>query len=453
MPPQASLENSKTDLHSVSSIVSSLSNLASSTIAFKLNSEGNYDSGPKHYKIPKGSQDIPHPRTIFDILFRTIFIQVCAALAYALFLSILKQTSQRRGRRFGDLAGPWWTWPLLSVLLPELVIVQIGLWVICGCFPSIADTVGIGLPVRSQPCITQSKGRKTSVWSSILQSIALSIPLYYAGQAYKERLSMRYHQADYVGNLGIDHRNGWAVVSGLFCGAATILHSLILVLGNQHIKERPETRHSGVLSQLDSIAEQYEKEEEAGEDWTEKDGVGSHRRKSSDESQYVNSRSINLPTIKIASSSRSTQKSFITLFNNTEVVLTLYLTSVVHQIPMEATNRTSPLVAVISTPWCLSVIPIILLSVFTLPYAQRLIVWRAFVSSSRSGKAIVLFNLLRSVAILVLWLLVGTTILVQAWSDLSEIQDIRHQILQPWNYRWRVKDIFSHGDKDRVYMG
>ena len=458
MPPKTTSEELKSNHNSVSaSIISSLSDLASSATVFGSNLGGKGDPGSGHYKIPNGSQDIPHPRTISDILLRTIFIQLCAALAYALFLHMSKQASQVKGRRFGDLPGPWLIWPMLSVLLPELAIVQIALWRICAFFPFIADAMGIGSSPRLQPRMTQRMARRPNMWTTILQSVILYIPLYYAGLGYRERLFMRYHQADYVGNLGIDHRNGWAVVSGVYCLAATVLNLFRIAFGNQQVVERSGARYSGVSSRLDSIVEEYEEEAEAeaeeDDDWAEKDRTGSQRRKNPDDSEYANGRSISPTTPTKAVSSRSTRQSWAALLNSSEVNVTLSLTSIIHQIPLAVTNRLSPLVAVVTTRWCLSVIPIIFLSIFALPYTQRSRVWRALFSLHKDDKKLVFFTLLRTMTVIIPWLLVGITIFVQVWSDLSELQDIGHEILQPWNYRWRVKDIFSHRDRDRVYMG
>ena len=397
-----------------------------------------------YYRLPRGSQDIPHPRTIPDIISRSIFIHLCAALAYALLLSTLQRTSWRRGI---NLPGPWWIWILCSVLFPELILVQIGLWLMNKLYSCAVELLGTNLRLHNQRRRGIANGTKSpSITATLVQFFVLVIPLFFAFKGYRQRLAMRYHEANYVANLGLDHRNGWATISGLVSSAAIFGVLLISIVGGRRIHDN---KTAAILSQSSRVMADGE-----GEDLRyheENDGNRNDERKESNDLSRQTNDQIH------ASFGREPDEapgsSLADLFNNLDAMLPLVLTALIHQVLLAVTNRFPPLIAFFTTSWCFLVVPILCISFFLLPLSQQQISRQAFTSRNWNDLPLPFTLLLQNAVIIASWLLIGSTIIVQAWCDGAELGNAGAGHMQAWNYRWRVKDQFSHGDSDRVYMG
>ena len=159
------------------------------------------------YTPPKGSQIFPNPRTAADILLRTGGIHIFAACAYFHLLTTLD-------RRW--LERPWLNQLLLLlffVLVPEFILLQLGFWL-----ARILLTKRWREPSRRRFVEMardfEAHGVQRLVVILVLATL-YSSPLVVVVLAYRNRLGIRYHEAIYVGNLGLDHRNGWLSVAGL----------------------------------------------------------------------------------------------------------------------------------------------------------------------------------------------------------------------------------------------
>ena len=178
------------------------------------------------FSPPAGSQDIPHPRTPTDILLRTLFLQSFAALAYAHLLFLLDFRKPHG-------AGPL---PLLLIpafiLLPELLLLQLAFALlpvaiappyrrrVLDRFQRLPHVLGLG-----------THGGLGRLGAHALFAALNAIPLAAVLGAYGQRLGMTYHQMTYVGNLGLDHRNGWTALGGLITVAVTeaVIAGLVVV--------------------------------------------------------------------------------------------------------------------------------------------------------------------------------------------------------------------------------
>jgi hypothetical protein len=173
------------------------------------------------YVPPPGGVYVPNPRSISDILIRSLAIHLFSICSYA-HLTYWSPSNKSKTVYVRDV--------FLFVLSPELVIWHL-LEEIVGCFLKYrkARLERWNLPQQnvSEKDTTgkneENKPRKTPHIFHLLMIITYSFPLLATVFAYRERLNIRYRAATYVGNLGIDHRNGWISIGGLIAAGATAI--------------------------------------------------------------------------------------------------------------------------------------------------------------------------------------------------------------------------------------
>ncbi|MCJ1330240.1 hypothetical protein MMC10_006923 [Thelotrema lepadinum] len=362
----------------------------------------------KWYRPPNGSQDIPHRRTISDIAFRSVVINLCAFLAYYHLVRILEH---RKGRWQRQPAVRFFLL-LCAILLPELVPIQLCSWLIQDrMFRSWTRTRNrSGNAIKDSGGTGNTKTRELSrwVWKHIILTIANLVPICAALRGYKERLKIKYHEATFVGNLNIDHRNGWAAVAGLIAGIASII-VLVQILMSKHPEIPQQNGHIRTKS--------LEKAEEGSP----------QTRQSNDHSPFVR---------------------WLLFSPSFDLVpgFELLLAVLIHQFPLMATNRRSPLTLMFSDSYQI----FCFLLFFVLSWGAKVCITTTFV-----GRHGVLSKraFLADFLLYVYTFAVAATVVLQAWSDVDELYDVSHGRLRPWNYRWQIKDWFSARDWDRVYMG
>lgn len=116
---------------------------------------------------------------------------------------------------------------LAFVLLPELILLQLGFWLV----PSLLVKRWREMSGRRFVELTRELGVDTRwVIARALVVCLNSLPLVTVFYAYRNRLCIRYHEAVYVGNLGLDHRNGWLSIAGLVAVGLTAVLSVVLFL-------------------------------------------------------------------------------------------------------------------------------------------------------------------------------------------------------------------------------
>ena len=367
----------------------------------------------QRYRPPNGSQDIPHPRTISDIAFRSVVINVSAFLAYYHLTRILEYRKQHWQRysvaRFFLL--------LCAILLPELVPIQLCSWL-------IQDRVFRSwMPKRSGSTIKDSREtvdgprQKLPRWvvKHIVLTIANLVPICAALRGYKERLLMRYHEATFVGALNIDHRNGWAAVAGLVAGIASITVVVYILVSNH--SEIPQQNGHARSKSLEKV-----------EDGAFHSSTLEPQHSRSKEHPFFIRWLLFAPSFDLVAG------------------FELLLAVIIHQFPLIATNRRSPLALLFSTPYQI----LSFFFLFFLSWSAKLCITTIFVGRHPVfSKRVFLADLL----LYVYTFAVSATVVLQAWSDIGELYDVSHGRLQAWNYRWQVKDWFSARDPDKVYMG
>ena len=226
---------------------------------------------------------------------------------------------------------------------------------------------------------------------------------------------MRYHEATFVGALNIDHRNGWAAVAGLIAGIASII-VLIYTLISNHSKVPQQNGHSRSKS--------LEKVEDGGFDSST---LEPQHSRSNDHPFFIR---------------------WLLFAPSFDPVagFELLLAVVIHQFPLIATNRRSPLALLFSSPY--QIFSFFLL--FFLSWSAKVCVTTIFVGRHPVlSKRVFLADFL----LYVYTFAVSATVVLQAWSDVGELNDVSRGRLQAWNYRWQIKDWFSARDPDKVYMG
>lgn len=315
------------------------------------------------YIPPKGSLAVPHPRTVSDILVRSALIHISAVLAYGLLLSLL---SFRRPH------GPPLSRLLILafVLLPELVLLQLAFWTIPALISPCWRARVVGR-FQSLPRELEIDGLR---WLLVRAGMVGTCMLVLVGglMGYEERLKMRYHEADYVGNLMLDHRNGWVAVGGLAASVAAFG-----VIGGAEAAKRWK------------IGRQGEAEAGGGREEDEKLAVDEELDRA------------------------------VGGFDWSSFAEVLYAT-LIHQILLSVTNRRAPLVALLRS-W-----PLLLVG--------GVLMW--FFHTKRGAR---LDMIMRWSAIAI----VSATVLTQLSTDASELYAVAHGIVERYNYRWAVKDVFS----------
>ena len=365
------------------------------------------------YIPPRGSLDIPHRRTAADILFRTVFINGAAFLACHHLVRLLEQ--RRHPQKLLPVAR--YSLPLFAILLPELLPIQLGFRLIQECIAKrrAVSEFSDENAVKEERSVSGHNGRELMRWAAkhIALVAANLIPLWAAIQGYRERLAMRYHEATYVGNLNLDHRNGWAAFAGVMAAAVsmlTILHALTF----GHTTSPQENGHTRAKSLEGETSGLYDSSFDAP-------------LQSKDSSRLVHILN-SLPSFDISTR------------------LQILLAALIHQIPLLATNRLTPFELLNQHKgWLLLIILLFLFSwILTLYIDSRHHDRNLAVSRNR---------FLADLFTFVYNIIFVSTIVTQACSDVGELYDVTHGRLMPWNYRWQVKDRFSTGDNDRVYMG
>ncbi|MCJ1290122.1 hypothetical protein MMC34_001658 [Xylographa carneopallida] len=193
------------------------------------------------YHVPPGGLYVPDPRTVVDIVARSLAIHCFAVCAYAHFSSLIPWALSQR-------------WVIvqmvLFMLLPELAVMQVPFVVLFIVFArripreeymnnlraDLSETstklslLGghgqetftadktipqLAVETDSEKQLDNSSQHTSTGVFPLLFIITTSVPLILTVLAYKQRLGVTYMAADYVGNLGLDHRNAWVSIGGL----------------------------------------------------------------------------------------------------------------------------------------------------------------------------------------------------------------------------------------------
>lgn len=311
------------------------------------------------YEPPPGGLFAPNPRTVDDIVLRSLAIHAFAIFAYVHLASVLPLSATPRVV-FCQI--------FLFALMPELVVVQllsygiIALYALMGLrmYNKSADP-NTPPAEKSRPTLEDSKAdpavrvedAASSGPSLVLRLLGLALnclPLIATVLAYKQRLGIRYRAATYVGNLQLDHRNGWIAIGGLVAAGMT---TMILVISHFYPK-RPE------------IEERM--------------------------------RSLKFPLGAL----------------HIQAGMAVFI----HVVLLEITNHFSIMGEVLA--WL----------IYALLWAVSLIIWRFPKMWLRQYVATVAF--------------IVYAILVSGLpEDIRELVNVSHNRVQPWNYRWKVKDLVS----------
>jgi len=307
------------------------------------------------YKPPPGGLYVPDPRTIGDIIVRSLAIQAFSICAYAHLASLLPLNSIPRV-------------VVLQIVLftafPEFVLVQLLTYGTVALYAIIflwlnskpaertvpdAENSRHDIPVDSADQIKDAAAISPPLAIRLLVLALNCLPLIATIFAYKQRLGIGYLAATYVGNLKIDHRNGWIAIGGLVAAGMTLTILLTNYFYLKHAKIPERMR-----------------------------------------------------TIKVPIS---------------VVLLQMGIAVSVHQFLLEATNH-----------------PTLISQTFAWPTLY--LVATLGLISLRSPKW-------RPVLYAVAGFVVAATAVSQLHSDIQELVDISNNRVQPYNYRWKVKDLVS----------
>ena len=174
---------------------------------------------------------VGHPRSPVDIVVRSAAIHVFAVIAYANLLYLLPALTRGRfpfskshdstPKHASLLLAYTKLFPWLEAFadLPAFLLTHLGLRLL------------LPLVLRQETFSTLfSLDQPFSLLDalpSVLIAVLCALPLNNAFAGYRTRFAMRYHEAIYVGNLGLDHRNGWIAVAGLLTTCLTIAVALV----------------------------------------------------------------------------------------------------------------------------------------------------------------------------------------------------------------------------------
>ncbi|MCJ1475846.1 hypothetical protein MMC13_004510 [Lambiella insularis] len=209
------------------------------------------------YQPPPGGLYVLHPRTHSDIVIRSLAIHLFALCAYNNLAQLLQWSTSSLLR----------IWQLcIFACFPEIVVVQLlhhalmylhlrrrtplssfslpyllDLWAKSGLSgpryrsSALEDTGGVLQPLQPN---RRLRSRTQFPTLRLLFTFVLAGPLVVTIFAYKQRLSIRYMAATYVGNLLVDHRNGWVAIGGTIAATVTVL---LLVATRSRISAQPAT--------------------------------------------------------------------------------------------------------------------------------------------------------------------------------------------------------------------
>ena len=215
------------------------------------------------YTPPPGGLVVGNPRSPFDILLRTTAIHAFAILAYYNLLRLLPALWQfqssllRRDETSASRAGmhgPLRLIPHLAgfALLPGFLLAQIGLRLVLPLLlrrTPFTYLLSLKSPLSSQDAAT-----------ALLFTGLAALPLLNAFGGYRARLKMTYQAATYIGNLGLDHRNGWTGAAGLAAAGITLTCVLLrTLLGSSNDldsaqEEGPEDKAGGERDTAEGMA-------------------------------------------------------------------------------------------------------------------------------------------------------------------------------------------------------
>ncbi|MCJ1444277.1 MAG: hypothetical protein MMC23_004778 [Stictis urceolatum] len=332
------------------------------------------------YEPPPYSTALPHPRTPPDILLRTLAVQLFASTSYYHLLALLS-FRKPHGAPLHPLLV------LAFLLMPELLPLQLGFWILPILLSSpwramvarrlralpfeLGGGVAGGEPVRSRRLLMHA-----------VFAVLNALPLAAVLGAYRQRLGMKFHAATYVGNLGLDHRNGWAAAGGTVAAVLSVFVAAGLAVVVALGEARRDEGGGGANGSAETGGDVRGRE---GKDGGAKiwllGGVGE----------------IDWPALS-------------------EVVYT----ALIHQILLALTNHLVP-VMVLLRAW----------------YLWLLVIWLAYWLHTKRGISREVLGLGAAVAF------VAWTAGVQLWGDVIELWRCAHGQVEPWNYRWGVKDWFS----------
>ena len=293
-----------------------------------------------------------HPRTPGDILLRTAAIHIFSACAYAHLCALLGWRKPH-----GAILSPLLV--LAFILLPELVLLQLGFWAL----PAILVKPWRDLTLKRIAQLPQELGINKK-WMTIhfMFTLLNTLPLVTTFLGYRKRLGMRYRAAIYVANLGFDHRNGWLAIGALVSIGFSLLLLAVLALGLSRSTKGVDVERSRPDKDLLENSSEF--------DWS----------------------------------------SF------TEVIYA----ALIHQVLLGKTNH-PVLVIEYFKAW-----PLLLLT--------PVIVWFAY-----KRRGIRYETIIRACCLV----FISATVIIQLAADFWELYDVAHNRVQPWNYRWKVKDYFS----------
>jgi len=311
------------------------------------------------YTPPPGGLWVPDSRTTGDILIRGLAIHAFSICAYAHLASFLPLPAVSRVFALQIV---------LFTAFPEFVLVQLVSYGIVALYAIIilslynkttepttleSEKPQDALLVSRGDAIDKNENTAANGLSLALRLLILAIncpPLIAAVLAYRQRLGFRYRSATYVGNLMVDHRNGWIAVGGLVAAGMTLI---ILLTTHFYLKQ------TKVEERMQSI--------------------------------YVP------PSV---------------------VMLQMGIAVAIHQFLLEATNH----------PTLISQTPIwptlFLATVFAL-VIRLYPKWRPLLYLTAAS------------------FLVVATVLLQLSADVQELVNVSNYRVQPYNYRWKVKDLLS----------
>jgi hypothetical protein len=384
-----------------------------------------------HYKPPDGGIYTANPRTVTDILLRTALIHLFALCAFVLHASFRQPLRPPTSR-------PWcWPWQsgggaayleaVAAVLFPELVLIQLAtnaLQLVAHVHRHGFACAGLGAyaaMLLGGRALDLGRGsgavRVADVDPARLVCVALprrrawglgvgfavldALPLALAVAGYWQRLRQRYRSARYVANLGIDHANGWAAIGGLVCVALALA---ALALNRAYVLQQ------GLPAGVGRMVAGGDAEARPGTAGGAGGQAGTGTRAALDGDGAV------FAALRAHAPGGGGGAAIERV-----LLWQMVAAALVHQIPLGATNHAS----VVAQPITRTLRAQGAVAAAYLLFAR----WRA----PRAGWAARLVGL---VVLAAGW---------QMWEDGWELWDAWHYRVQPYNYRWVVKDWGSNG--------
>lgn len=334
------------------------------------------------YNPPPLSTSIPHPRLPSDILLRSLATHAFAATAYAHLLTLLAWRKPHGAPLHPALI-------LAFALMPELLLLQLAFWLLPVLFARPWRRMVVARFQALPNELVAGKGlvSPARLLAHALFAAANALPLAAVLGAYRQRLGMTFHSATYVANLGLDHRNGWAAIGGLVAAVAATLLSVALVLV---VALGAATKGEAVLGveRSGTVVEWRDVQPERTVGW---------RGRGRAWWLGLTAEDIDWPALSEA-----------------------VYTTLIHQILLAVTNHPVP-VMVILRAW------------YLWPVVGGAVYW---LHVKRGVKREVL-----GLGAAVVFVAISAG--VQIFGDGTELWNVYRGVVQPWNYRWAVRDWFS----------